>query len=420
MASVRPGSTTRAILAVCVVAVGLALGASARAEPANDSLFNQFVLLTDEQTTPEGRDVWFGSNDRFTGRVHTNSRFRFAYGPVFVDSVSSVDSSVTYFNRGKPITRRDDPLSSIDRPWLVAGFARGQGRVDLPADASLQLQNAALGPPLTPLSTKQATDTDIRTALRLTGSGAPPKGVYLPTTTASNARGYPSLGATTTGGLYVQGDLDSLVASVDSAGRQVYRLVQDTTVVRITVDPQVNMTFFKRGRTATIMIGGLPRGMLFVHGAIRGLSGPARVGRDIRPALADGTWLQIVATSDIVLIGDLTYSNFEHGNSVLGLHSLGGRVRIGRKAPNDLHLDALVLAVGPEGSFEVDRFGSGRPRGTFHLRGGVVSRYCGAFSKLRRDGRLKNGYARDFRHDARSLAPPYYPGNPYLQPPASQ
>ena len=45
-----------------------------------------------------------------------------------------------------------------------------------------------------------------------------------------------------------------------------------------------------------------------------------------------------------------------------------------------MSLDGYVMAhrIAP-GVFTVDNYNTGRPRGTFHLRGGMVSAYYGAF-----------------------------------------
>jgi hypothetical protein len=101
--------------------------------------------------------------------------------------------------------------------------------------------------------------------------------------------------------------------------------------------------------------------------------------------------------------------SFTSGSAVLGVYSSGGSVRIGVGAPDDLALDAFVMAAGAAGAFAVDGYASGAPRGTLHLRGGCVGRFHGAFAAFGASGALLAGYARDFRHDDRGLVPPCYP-----------
>jgi hypothetical protein len=101
---------------------------------------------------------------------------------------------------------------------------------------------------------------------------------------------------------------------------------------------------------------------------------------------------------------------------VLGIYSDQGNVRVGTSAPNDMYLDAYVMAVGGmnpgDGAFTVDNYSSGSPRGTFHLRGGMITQYYGAFYTFASNGTLKTGYARDFKYDRRGLVPPYFPTTP--------
>lgn len=379
--------------------------------------FAQFLIFTNQHTMADGSDIWFTSSGYFDGRVHTNTKFRFAYQPQFEDLITSVNSRATYYNNSSAIDLNDDHNGTIDVPVLGGGFNRSQATIDLPTNSYNQ-QNVALGGALSPTSTTAPTAAQIRTALSLTGSGTPPDGVYLPTNTTASATGAPGVGSTSTGGIYIQGDLSSMVASIDVSGRQVYTMVQASNTYVITVDRAASppRTYYKKNAGATTSVLGVPRGMLYTKGGINSLSGPARVGADIPPALADGTQLLITATNDVVVTGDMTYNNYEDGNSVLGIYSDDGKVRIGTSAPDDMYLDAYVMAAGSNGAFEVDGYDSGSPRGTFNLRGGMVAEYYGAFYTFRSDGTLRTGYARNFRYDRRGIAPPYYPSTPMLVP----
>ncbi len=106
----------------------------------------------------------------------------------------------------------------------------------------------------------------------------------------------------------------------------------------------------------------------------------------------------------------MTYDSPGTSGNVLGLFTPGGAIRIGTDAPADLHLDAFVLATSPvNGEFTVDSWDSGLPRGTLHVRGGVVENFFGPFCSFDGSGTLQSGYARELRHDARGLVPPCYP-----------
>lgn len=361
---------------------------------ASHGTFADFLMFTDIHTFSDGGTIWFSSSGTFDGRVHSNGKFRFAYAPTFHDHVTSANTKATYYNRGNPKDLASDHNGNIDVPNFYGGFQLNAPRVDLPPNSSMQ-QNAALGlPSNAPLPTNAAINAQIGVG----GSGTPPNGIYV-----VNASG------SVTGGIYVQGTLDKCAMSVDANGRQVYDMFQGSTHRVITVDSTASVTTVDDGSTITTYAGA-PSGSMFVNGTISDLRGPDRDGGPSPPpALADETQLLITATGDIVIKRDVTCEDYETGNNVLGIYSTGGNVRIATTAPNDLYLDAYVMATGPQGVFKVDNHGSGSPRGAMHLRGGMVSRYYGAFYTFNSNGDLLTGYARDFHYDRRGLVPPFYP-----------
>lgn len=373
---------------------------------ASRGTFADFLIFTDQHLMPDGSNIWFTSSGYFDGRVHTNGKFRFAYQPTFEDQITSVNTQAAFYNGGSPIDLASDHNGTIDVPRLGPdGFQRGAPSVALPPNSYNQ-QNAALGPPLSPTSSSAPSTTDIRTALGITSGSGVPNGIYLPNDGSGNLRG----------GIYIQGDLTSCVCGVDSSGRQTYRMTQGSTTKIITVDPSAGRTYVKVGSTTTTY-NGVPRGVMYTNGSMQSLGGPARAGDVVPPGIADGTNLLIAAKGDVVLQSDLTYNDYHDGNSVLGIFSDGHSIRVGSSAPDDCYLDAYVMATGAtDGAFQVDNYNSGSPRGTFHLRGGMVAEFYGAFYTFRSDGTLRTGFARDFRYDRRGLVPPYYPSTPLMNP----
>jgi hypothetical protein len=168
------------------------------------------------------------------------------------------------------------------------------------------------------------------------------------------------------------------------------------------------MTYFTVGAVTT-PYSGVPRGVTYVNGTLSDLRGPDRSGSNVLPAIESHTQMLFAATGDVVLQRDLTCQNYDTSENIVGIFSSGGDVRIGTSAPNDMNLDAFVMAAGTDGVFTVDNYSSGSPRGTFHLRGGAVQYDYGAFFTFNTSGVLQTGYARDFRYDRRGLIPPYYP-----------
>jgi Tfp pilus assembly protein PilX len=360
--------------------------------------FADYMMFTNVHTMPSGSAIWFTSSGNFEGRVHTNGEFRFQGRPTFQDLVTSVNAKAWYYNNSKnggTIELNDDHNGTTDVPNFYGGFLRSQPPIDLPTNSYSQ-QNAALGGD--PLDMTPPSNATIRNLLGLPAGGtAPPNGIY-----------FPDSASIMKGGIYVQGALDKCALSVDGSGRQVYQLTQGATVVTVTVDRTANTTTVVDG-SGTRNYTGQPRGIVYASGNINDLGGPNRSGGTVPPALADNTNLLVVSNSDVVIQHDITYHDYYDGESVLGVFSSGGKVRIGTSAPNDLQLNAYVMAAGGAGAFQVDNYDLGSARGTVHLTGGIVAQYYGAFGQFNSSGGIAHGYARDFHFDDRGLMPPYYP-----------
>ncbi len=360
--------------------------------------FTDYLIYTNTHLTPSGGAIWFTSSGHFDGRVHTNGEFRFAFQPTFEDLASSVNNKAWFNNKGSPVELAASNNGSIDVPNFFGGFQRGAPSIPLPANSYNQ-QNAALG--LDPSSSSPPNNNTINAQLGTgAGSSTPPDGIYLVHT-----------GVTMSGGIYVQGILDSYRTSVDGLGRQVYTMTQGATTKTVTIDRTANVTMVTQGATTTTYLG-VPRGVTYVNGAISSLRGPDRVSGAPPPGIADDNQLLIAATGNIVIQGDLTVENYSsiNGAGVLGLLTSGGNIRVGSSAPNDCNLDAFVMATASLSSFMVDSYNSGSPRGTFHLRGGMIADRYGAFGTFSSStGNMLTGYARDFRYDRRGIVPPYFP-----------
>ncbi len=367
--------------------------------------FADYLAWSQIHRTPDNQDVWFTSSSQFDGRVHTNDELRFAFNPLFQDQTSSVNAKSWFFNNGSPIEKSGNSNGVMDVPLFYGGFKQGAVAVTLPANSGDQ-QAAALG--YTPAGFTP-TLTQIDTKLGVAGPGAPPNGIYAV-----------SSGGAMTGGLYVQGSLDHFTMMADTvAHTQVYVLTQGATTKTITIDHTLNATSVRDSTThTTSQLAGVPVGAIFVNGAIADLKGPDRVAGIAPPAVAMNHQVLLTATGDVVINGDLTCENYPGATNVLGIYSSGGAVRIGATAPNDMNLDAFVMATGPAGAFEVDGYDSGATRGALHLRGGVVQRYFGAFYTFDASGNVIHGYARDWHYDRRGLIPPFYPttGSNHLYP----
>jgi Tfp pilus assembly protein PilX len=357
--------------------------------------FADYMMFTNVHTMPDGSAIWFTSSGNFEGRVHTNGEFRFQGRPKFQDLVTSVNSKAWYYNQKSPVELNDDHNGNTDVPAFYGGFLRGQPQIDLPSNTYSQ-QNAALGGD--PNDLTAPSNSTIRAKLGLSaGITAPPNDIYI----ADSAN-------IMKGGIYVQGNLDKCVMSIDGSNRQVYQLTQGATVVTVTIDRTTNQTIVTGG-TCAGTYAGVPRGVIYSNGSINDLGGPARVSGNAPPAIADNNKLIVVANNDIVITKDITYNDYNDGQSVLGIFTSGGKVRIGTTAPNNLELEAFVLAGGANGAFQVDNYNMGSPRGPVQLTGGMVAQYYGAFGQFDSNGNISHGYSRNFHFDDRGFVPPYFP-----------
>ncbi len=369
--------------------------------------FSMFALFTDTHTTPTGGAIWFTNNTSFNGPVHTNGEFRFAFFPTFTDRVGSVSANAWFNNGGSPIelantenvqngTRVDAPLVPPDpnpQAATPANFTLGAPSVPLP-NGPYNQQGVAVG--LSPGNTGQVTTAQIDATIpELTGTGSVPNGIYVPVVdTNGNCRSDST--EAMKGGVYVQGNLDSLTLSV-SGTTAVYTLVQGSITTTVTVDRTNNQTTVSSNGwlappsgggcpgagpgPATRTFTGVPKGwqgpgnangtIIYVQGAINALSG----------TLQQNEQTTIAASGTITISGNIQYQTppnpsdpTSNPTNLLGLYSSGGDIVIGTSAPNNLVLQAVLMAGSAGGSYNssvnVASYNSGSPRGTVNLLGG--------------------------------------------------
>jgi hypothetical protein len=283
----------------------------------------------------------------------------------------------------------DRPLSPADRagflerngveiaaepgnPSPPASF--GDGSV-IPADATGLLCEALKVEMFEPQSIPPAR---LRAALGLPESNDPvPDAVYLVRD---------DLGL---GGIYVQGDVEEMIAAVDGDAQVLlFRLSEGEWMVRFS--PAARRTEFVSPGASEIF-DGVPVGLVIVRGAVAGLGG-GRIGGDGRPvldpegaspSLLAGVQITIVSSERVSISAPLVRQGLrwqegipylEDKDSQLVIYSTGrdfvsgeeteGGVVIGAGAPRDLRIDASVAAAGDGLKIE----GGGR---TVRVTGGV-------------------------------------------------
>jgi hypothetical protein len=229
-------------------------------------------------------------------------------------------------------------------------------------------------------------------------------------------------------GIYVRGDVRQMVLKSE-AGRQVLlitladswdavqrtqKIVIDPVTLAVTrcwspagIDPGLGTC---AGWAGTKTYAGWTfNGLFYIDGAIQSTGGSASglfgiVNRDTR--------LTIAANGEIRVTDHLVYETPPAGpghnpTNLLGLWSRTSNVTIvGSLAPNDLYIDAAVLA--PAGQFWVEGWSSLPPKGNVHFLGSAVQATFGAFGGFN----PQTGYGRVMTYDWRfhsDLAPPAFP-----------
>lgn len=358
--------------------------------------FAKYALFTNSQTTTSGSNVWFTDKTNFSGPLHSNGRFNFAFNPsgTFDASVKQQEQQARFYNNGWTVLIDADSNGTTDVPVFNDNFDRGVAAVSL-SSATLEadMVDQADG--------KLNINSD---------------GIYVPNQAGN-----------TTGGIIVEGDC-AITMSVDGNDNAVYTIVQGGTTKNITVDRINNLTSVETVSGSTSVYDGLPNGednagsLIYVNGNITALSGTVQ----------GDTELTIASSNDLVIQNNILYSDYDPGSgtpgvsgyvspsvteaagetkNLLGLVSWNGDVMIGNSAPDDVSIHATVLSS--DGVFTVDDYDSGSPRGTATILGGVITNNYGAFGLFNGStGQQISGYGRNFAYDQRmssGSAPPYFP-----------
>jgi hypothetical protein len=103
--------------------------------------------------------------------------------------------------------------------------------------------------------------------------------------------------------------------------------------------------------------------------------------------------------------------------NVLGLYAAGGDIVIGPSAPNNVIIQAVLMAgtagSGYNSSIYVQNYNGGSPRGNVNLLGGLIEKYYGPFGTFNSSsGSQVTGYGRAITYDtrmSRGFTPPYFP-----------
>ncbi|MBU1997820.1 MAG: DUF4900 domain-containing protein, partial [Candidatus Omnitrophica bacterium] len=227
--------------------------------------FAKYALFTNSQTTTSGSNVWFTDKTNFSGPLHSNGRFNFAFNPsgTFDDIVQQKEQQARFYNNGWTVLIDAESNGTTDVPSFNAGYNRGMSAVTLSSPTlEADMVDQVNG------------NTNINSA-----------GIYVPNQAGN-----------TSGGIFVEGNC-SIAMSVDGNDNAVYTIVQGTTTKNITVNRTSNQTTVETVGGSTSVYDGLPDGednagsIIYVNGDITSLGGTVQ----------RATELTVASNNDIVI-----------------------------------------------------------------------------------------------------------------------
>jgi Tfp pilus assembly protein PilX len=376
----------------------LGIAASASATQQSFASFGTFV----DQYTPCTAPLTPGT---MTGPMFTNGAWQFSTGSyIFTDAVGQANADADYWFG---LTCIQSPTSSYTlaskkgsqtiKPSFQGGFNLGQPAVPLPPNDFNQKRAVLDGTGTNPTN---PTNTDLNASLKNVSGTAYPSsgaasGVYL---AYSNSTG-PNV--MTGGGIYVEGNAQVTLSPSGSSG-QVFSINQSGTTTTVTVDQLatppvswncpagiVGTTVINSGATTTNVCS-VPKNytnnqaatMLYVDGAITGLSGPGAG----QAAIQDGAQITITAKNDVTVTGDVLYKTApvtttqnqivpgttpaccsgspadtlipgHDNNQVLGIFTATGNFNLNTSQTN-IEVDAAVAAISQGGTGGIHNTGS--------------------------------------------------------------
>jgi hypothetical protein len=316
--------------------------------------FSKYVYFTDEERPPSmNSPIWFATSDTLTGPVHTNDQIHIMGDPSFLDEVASA--------WGGP-----DDSDPSHFPSFMYYNGSGYNHVETAAPSNPPYDN--------------------------------------PTFMA----GY-DLGA---GRIELPVSIVDLQVLAQDAGLYTNQTTQIEFSREIGGTPLHGYVSYRtrQGQSWTgwtdIEIASLTAPVFYVDGLVY-LSGTL-----------DGQ-MTIATSGNMEIVNDVVYRDATNGipnegcDDMLGLISSGDVIIADNAANGDgIVIDASIMAIG--GSFRVEDYNQGSPRGTLRVCGGIIQRYRGAVGtgSIGQDGRvyISTGYQKDYVYDVRFRvsSPPYF------------
>lgn len=382
--------------------------------------FSKYAYFTNQDIGTGGNVIRFVQNDAITGPVRTNGYFTYAGHPRFSDSVRSANQvynsgTNTYSNESAltngptgprynyagfqttdsrnfyhPESGSGQSAFTANSPVALDGspnfsFAGGQSVIPLPQDNN-KIRDLAM-----PATGTPAPDT---AALSVNAPPSPGGNHYKNPSNASadydmvfdETTGRPS-SFTRNGNAINQSDAPPVFkmtfrSSPNPPGAVITRWDSSTSTFR-------NWNPTTKAFTATANVVDTSADTIFVDGFL----------------VTEGTVKGRVTVGgqyDIHITGNLRYSNVNE--DVLGIVAQEDIiVESPINSSVDRHIHASMMAL--KGSFTVDKYNQGSPRGTLHIIGGIIQNVRGPVGTGSAT-QVSTGYAKDYRYDDKLVVKP--------------
>jgi hypothetical protein len=384
-----------------------------------------------------------------SGPVFTNGSWTFGTSGsyIFTDTVGSAgaDFGYQFGSCYQSAAHNYNSGSQTIAPTFQGSVTLGQAPITPPRDSFNQERAVLDGMGTTDTQPSQAElGASLRNMLAGGVSGTPypatgaqpSTGVFLPVSTTAAACGLKPTPCITGGGVFVQGNADSVVMSTatgplssGSHPEQVFTITQGGTTTTVTLDLVGQTTTISNGTTSST-VNGLPQNLnnnpptegtdFYVNGTIgntsgstvTGLSGPSS-----GPAIQDGSAVTVTAAGAIDITGNITYKtepvtlntsdSLIPGNNngqVLGIFTAGGNVNLlVPTAGQNLEIDASIATLQQGGSWGI--VNPGNAINTLNIVGGRIQNTIQNINTTTR-----NVYF-DRRFASGGFAPPFFPAS---------
>jgi hypothetical protein len=377
--------------------------------------FAMYAYFSDNELFPDHIDpsyheqkIWFYGEDLIGGPLHSNDRLHMAGTPTFEGPVTSA-----WVNPTDPEDVSWEAYDSQTTPNFLGAppYEGGVDRIELPQfreitdpTDSKSLQRIAAG-------SEEFIDTN--------GNG-----VYVPND-----------GSNVTDGIWVKGNIKSLVLGTDSQGNSqiiVDRTDSDnkkTTITTVKTPVTIGGVIRPSGTTVIDVtqgvvhtyssFNGFNNGVLFVNGEVKNLQSTAGDG-GVKGKLT------IASNSTITIGNNILYKTrvadpdcFEVDEGYpdipdsLGLVSEGD-IKIASNAPTNLEINAILMALGTSFYYEGWK---NTLKGTLTVHGSFIQEQRGPVGTFNSWGK-QSGYTKDYQFDTRmsvnnpglgQALPPYFP-----------